>query len=249
MIDAIIGGDRDPFAARLIVLVGVAWLLLTLWSVSRYAPYLNHEILEHIPLALSAEYGALLLLFVAGWALMVVAMMLPGILPAVNHFRRQVGRTQSAVMLIMGYVTVWTIFGAMAHIGDVFVHEATHRFDRLATNEWVLTAALFALAGLYQFTPYKRTCLKAWHALGESQRSRRAGQLGLHYGLCCVGSCGPLMLLMFGVACGNVLVMLILGAIMAAEKKAPWGRRVSAPLGALLFGLGVIASLIGTGAI
>jgi predicted metal-binding membrane protein len=39
------------------------------------------------------------------------------------------------------------------------------------------------------------------------------------------------MLLMFVVGTGNVGWMLALGAVMAAEKNLPWGRRLSAPLG------------------
>jgi predicted metal-binding membrane protein len=39
------------------------------------------------------------------------------------------------------------------------------------------------------------------------------------------------MLLMFAVGTGSVGWMLALGAVMAAEKNLPWGRRLSAPLG------------------
>jgi predicted metal-binding membrane protein len=37
---------------------------------------------------------------------------------------------------------------------------------------------------------------------------------------------------MFVVGTGSVGWMLALGAVMAAEKNFPWGRRLSAPLGA-----------------
>jgi predicted metal-binding membrane protein len=44
------------------------------------------------------------------------------------------------------------------------------------------------------------------------------------------------MLLMVVVGVGNLGRMLVLGAVMAAEKGMPWGRRVSTPLGVLLIG-------------
>ena len=128
---------------------------------------------------------------------------------------------------------------------DIFVHEATHYFAWLGANEWLLSAALLALAGVYQFTHFKRACLAACRSLGETHESRHPAQVGLRHGLWCVGDCGPLMLLMFGVACGNVLLMLILGTIIAVEKNASWGRRISVPLGVLLLGCSVIVSLIG----
>ena len=49
------------------------------------------------------------------------------------------------------------------------------------------------------------------------------------------------MLLMFVVGTGRVGWMLLLGAVMAAEKNLPFGRRLRAPLGgALLAGAVVI---------
>lgn len=249
MIQAITRGERDLFTTRLIAVIGAAWVVLTIWSRSHYAPYLNHEILDHLPFTLSVEYVSLLLIFVAGWMLMVVAMMLPGILPPVTRFRREAGGTRRAVLLMAGYVGVWTLFGGMAHAGDVFVHEATHRFEWLGANEWVLSAVLLALAGVYQFTPFKRACLTACHAIGEPRRNRHAVRAGLRHGLWCAGCCGPLMLLMFGVACGNVLAMLILGTVMAVEKHASWGRRISLPLGLALLGFSVMVSLFGAGAL
>ena len=101
---------------------------------------------------------------------------------------------------------------------------------------------MLALAGLYQFSAIKYRCLDKcrtplsfvvarWR--GGAAR-RQAFALGLEHGAFCVGCCWALMLLMFVVGTGNVGVMLALGAIMAAEKNLPWGRRLSAPLGLAL---------------
>ena len=39
--------------------------------------------------------------------------------------------------------------------------------------------------------------------------------------------------------------MLVLGTVMAVEKNMPWGRRLSAPLGAFLLTWGLILALTG----
>lgn len=39
------------------------------------------------------------------------------------------------------------------------------------------------------------------------------------------------MLVMFGAGAGSVPLMLGLGTVTALEKNAPWGRRISTPLG------------------
>jgi predicted metal-binding membrane protein len=75
--------------------------------------------------------------------------------------------------------------------------------------------------------------------------------MGLHHGLYCVGCCWALMLLMFVVGTGSVGWMLLLGAVMAAEKNLPWGRWLSAPLGLALLawsgGIVVVGGLLARG--
>jgi predicted metal-binding membrane protein len=75
------------------------------------------------------------------------------------------------------------------------------------------------------------------HWRGRHDR-RNALLLGIHHGIFCLGCCWALMLLMFAVGLGNLSWMLLLGAIMAMEKNAPWGAKLSAPLGTALLGWG-----------
>ncbi|HSM55076.1 MAG TPA: DUF2182 domain-containing protein [Candidatus Sulfomarinibacteraceae bacterium] len=246
----------DTFATPLVALIAAGWLLLAIWSASPYAPYLNHEILEHLPFTLSLDYALLMLIFIAGWALMIVAMMLPGSLSQVAQVRRRLGRrpgsARPVVLFVGGYVALWTVLGGLAHFGDLFVHEATHRFSWLGANTWLIAAATLAVAGLYQFTPLKRACRQKCGLPAPELNRRTPGGaswarslwLGVRHGVYCAGTCWPLMLLMFAFACGNVLWMLGLGAVMAAEKNASWGRRMTAPLGILLLGAAVAVTLV-----
>ena len=68
--------------------------------------------------------------------------------------------------------------------------------------------------------------------------------LGAHHGAFCVGCCWAIMLLMFVVGTGNVGYMLLLGAIMALEKNAPWGRQLSRPLGFALLSWAAIVTAV-----
>jgi predicted metal-binding membrane protein len=110
----------------------------------------------------------------------------------------------------------------------------------------LIGAATLILAGGFQFSRLKYRCLEKCRAplsfvteywRGRAER-RNAFWLGIHHGVFCVGCCWALMLLMFGVGVGNVAWMLGLGALMAAEKNLPWGRKLTAPLGVALIGLG-----------
>jgi predicted metal-binding membrane protein len=110
------------------------------------------------------------------------------------------------------------------------------------------------LAGLYQFTPLKYQCLDKCRSplsfiMGHWQGSHEQAQafrLGVHHGIFCIGCCWSLMLLMFVVGMANIGWMLALGIVMAVEKNMPWGRRLSAPLGAVLLGWGLILVLVAT---
>ena len=80
-------------------------------------------------------------------------------------------------------------------------------------------------------------------ALARAEPYRDALSLGLDHGWFCLGCCWAIMLLLFIVGTGNVGWMLALGALMALEKNARWGARLSRPLGgALLAGAAAIAA-------
>jgi predicted metal-binding membrane protein len=235
--------DRRLFTALLLGLVVLAWLALWGWGQSPYGRFLDHEKLAEVEIGLNG--GALLVavVFVSGWTLMTFAMMLPTSLPLVQLFRRMTRRrTDSArlvVLLIAGYLSVWALFGVVAHAGDRGLHEVVARTAWLEANAWVIGAATVAVAGAYQFTPLKYQCLDkcrsplsfiAEHWRGSHDQAE-AFRLGVHHGIFCVGCCWSLMLLMFAVGVGSLGWMLALGAVMAVEKNMPWGRRISAPLG------------------
>ncbi|HEX9987460.1 MAG TPA: DUF2182 domain-containing protein [Chloroflexia bacterium] len=232
-------------------LIGLAWAVLWLWSQSPYGRFLSHEDMGMVHLGDSGS----LLMFVAGWTLMIAAMMLPTIIPLVSTFlimvRLRQDRTQLLTLLLIGYIGVWSIFGLVAHVSNWGVHQAVEHSPWLLDHAWLLGAVPLLLAGLYQFTPLKYYCLDKcrsplsfiatrWHG---RHPAAEALWLGVHNGLFCLGCCWLLMLLMFAVGVGNLGWMLVLGAVMFIEKTLPWGRRLSTPLGVLLLAWGQILIL------
>jgi predicted metal-binding membrane protein len=237
---------RRPFVATLAGLVGVAWLALWLWGNSPYGRLMSHDGIDA-----AGGGSALALTFVAGWTLMIVAMMLPSSLPLVVLFgsltRRRSDGWLLVALLLLGYLSTWATFGALVHAGDLGLHAAARQIDWLGSRAWLIGAATLVVAGLYQFSPLKYRCLEKcrsplsfitehWRGRGERGQAFR---LGVHHGLFCVGCCWLLMLLMFAVGVGSLGWMLTLGAVMAIEKNMPWGRRLSTPLGALLVAAGL----------
>jgi predicted metal-binding membrane protein len=231
--------DDRPFLIVAVALIGLAWLSLWIWGSSPYDRYLSHDALELIRLGNSY----LLAVFVGGWTLMVIAMMLPTSLPLINLFRGAV-RARSdqnwlVALLISGYLAVWVLFGVVVHVADLGLHQFAHSIHVLHAHPWIFAASVFAIAGLYQFTELKYRCLDKcrsplsfvssyWRGRDEW---RNSFALGVHHGVFCVGCCWSLMLLMFAVGHANLAWMFLLGVIMGAEKNLRWGRALAKPLG------------------
>jgi predicted metal-binding membrane protein len=245
--------DNRVFLPVMLALVALAWLSLALWGLSPWSRYLHHHSLVEIDLR---RNGNLLFVFVGGWTLMTVAMMLPTSLPLIALFRRMTTRRPDGVrlvtLLIAGYLAVWTLFGFAAYLADLGIHQIVSRSPAFSHHEWVIGAGVLLLAGAYQFTPLKYHCLDAcrsplsfisarWRGRDEARQSLL---LGIHHGVFCVGCCWSLMLVMFVVGMGSLFWMLLLGGVMAVEKNMPWGRQLSAPLGAGLISGAAAISLL-----
>ncbi len=246
--------ERFLFGATMAALVVGAWLVLALVGASPYAGYLDHRVVIE---SSALPFGMRLGVFVAGWLVMSVAMMLPSSLPLVTVFRTVTRRRErpgrDLALLIGGYLIMWAGFGLAAFLGDTVIHEGVERVELLESSEFLILPATLLVAGLFQFSPLKYRCLREcrspvgflashWHG---GDRRWAAFNLGLRHGLFCVGCCWALMLLMFAVGGVNLGWMLALGAVMFAEKAVSWGRWVTRPAGAVfaLWGVGLALRL------
>lgn len=192
---------------------------------------------------------------VGGWALMVVAMMLPPALPLLQTLRQLVSRQPDpwrlTVLGAMTFVGAWTAVGAAVVAGDLGVRALAERSWPEADPRWV-TAGVLVLAGVYQFTPLKDLCLRGCRSprsfvLAHWQGRRSPGTetvaLSGAYSLSCIGCCWALMLICFAVGTAALPVMVALSLVMAAERLVPWGRRLVRPSGLVLIVLGAVTAL------
>lgn len=251
---------RSRFLPFMILLVFMAWVTLWIWELSPYGRYLDHGRWTELGLAASIcralPAGDIVLpafLYIGGWVTMIAAMMLPTTLPLLDSFRRlnnrRENRWQLMGFLIAGYTVCWLLFGLAAHVLDWLLYETIGGSPWLVVNGWVLGAIVFAVAGIFQFSALKYRCLEKCRApIGfvlqywrNGGGRLRAFNLGAYHGAYCVGCCWALMLLMFVLGTGSVGWMLLLAAVMAAEKNLPFGQRFRAPVG-----YGLIALSAGT---
>lgn len=247
---------RLLFAPLLLALSACAWLALAAWEYSPYAHFMHAEALgipgvACAPPARAQQAG----LYLAGWLLMTLAMMLPTILPLVAVFakltERRPDRAALVAWLAAGYVAAWAAFGVVALALHALVHAWTADSGWLWAHAWIIGAGTLALAGAFQFSRLKYQCLDGCRSplafavsrwRGAAPR-REAVRLGADHGLYCIGCCWALMLLMFTVGLGNLGWMLVLAAVMAVEKNLPWGRQLARPLGVGLLAAGAVIAV------
>jgi predicted metal-binding membrane protein len=255
---------RRVFAFVIAALAIAAWFALWAWQRSPYGRWLDHG-----DWTSSGPAAALCSLVPGGtwlvpaavtasaWVLMIAAMMLPTTLPLVDSVERMTrGRGDGARLLclvVIGYVAVWGAFGLVAHGADAGLRKVFAESSWLADRAHWVGIAVITLAGAFQFSTLKYRCLdkcrtplsfviEHWHGIAPQ---RDALALGARHGVFCIGCCWALMLLMFAVGTGSLGWMLVLATLMAVEKNLPWGRRLSAPLGAVLLGWAAVLAFIG----
>jgi len=157
---------------------------------------------------------SLLDLFVM-WTVMMAAMMLPGAMPAIL---RQDGASRR-LAFATGYIGVWTAFSAAAALAQYALQAAGLLSESMALRSSIAGVMTIAVVLIYQFTPWKRRFLLQCRA--------RTQATGTRYGLSCLGSSGPLMLLLFVVGVMSLPCMIALAVWIVVEKTAPWGRRIA----------------------
>ena len=251
-------GSLEPLPAgiliSLIIATAGAWAL-TLYhalGTSRSMGSAVEDMAMHSMPAAGWSFGSLIA-FLAIWTLMMVAMMLPSAMPMMLIFASAQARRSSHVAvptwtLLAGYVLIWgtsgLIFYAVAEVGTIYVSH----FPALAPLG--LGAAL-VMAGLYQFTPLKKVCLRHCRSpfafVAQHWREGRVGALlmGARHGLYCLGCCWVLFTVLMAAGMMSVGWMLLLTLVVFAEKLFPHGARISHVVGVLFVVCGLLYAIDG----
>jgi predicted metal-binding membrane protein len=176
------------------------------------------------------DMTAVFLLFVM-WAVMMVAMMVPSAAPmilavlTVNHRRQAAARPLVPVgIFLCGYLAVWTAYSAMATLAQWGLHKAALLSPAMAAASPLVSGGLLLAAGIFQWTPLKRACLRSCRSplsfLMSEWRDGAAGAfiMGLRHGSYCLGCCWILMALLFVAGVMNLVWVAVIALFVMAEK-------------------------------
>jgi predicted metal-binding membrane protein len=175
--------------------------------------------------------------FLAGWLVMMAAMMLPSAAPLVLVYRRGASTTATTALTV-GYLVLWALTGVAAYAAHMTVEGSR------------AAAAVLVGAGLYELTPLKarflRVCRDVAGFLITRWRATTGGafRLGVEHGMYCLGCCWALMAVLVVAAAMGLAWAAVIALAVFAEKVLPGERLWRVAIAATLITLGVATLVV-----
>jgi predicted metal-binding membrane protein len=195
-------------------------------------------------------WGGMAASFVGMWDLMMAAMMLPSLVPALWRYRLAVSATAGmpvarlTVLVAIGYFCAWTLFGMLVFPLGAALAAAEMQWPWLARSVPAVTGVVVLVAGALQFTPWKtRHLARCRQALQRAPmlplRTSTVWRQGMCLGLHCCLSCANLTAIQLVIGVMDLRAMAFVTAAITAERLAPASKLVAQVIGAVVIATGL----------
>jgi predicted metal-binding membrane protein len=188
--------------------------------------------------------------FLGMWVVMMVAMMLPSLVPMLWRYRQAVDRRGErrigwlTAVVGVAYFFVWTVFGLAAFPLGVALAAIEMQEPALARAVPLAVGMVVLIAGSLQLTAWKAHQLACCREASGGQvlpaDAGTAWRHGLRLGLDCSRCCGVLMVLLLVLGVMDLRAMAVVTAAITAERLAPAGERIARAIGAVVVGAGLL---------
>jgi predicted metal-binding membrane protein len=198
--------------------------------------------------------------FLGMWIVMMVAMMLPSLVPMLWRYREAVVKTgetrlgRLTTLVCVGYFFVWIAFGMAAFPLGVVLVAVEMQQSALARAVPTAVGVVVLIAGALQFTAWKACHLVSCRASPGRGRTLQADagtawRHGVRLGFRCARCCVGLMAILLVIGVMDLRAMAVVAAAITVERLAPSGERVARTTGAVVVGAGLflIARAAGLG--
>jgi predicted metal-binding membrane protein len=185
------------------------------------------------------------------WVVMMMAMMLPSLVPMLWRYRQSVGWTcesrlaRLTALVGLGYFFVWTLFGLALFPLGVALAAVEMELPALARAVPFAIAVVVLIAGALQFSQWKAhhlACCREAPGRGRTLPAdpATAWRQGVHLGIHCSLSCANLTAVLIVIGVMDLRAMALVTAAITAERLAPAGKRVARAIGAVVAGAGLL---------
>jgi predicted metal-binding membrane protein len=248
LLEAVLLRDRVVVIAALTTIIGIAWIWILLGAgtgmsalaMTGGARMSGMAGMMMAPTKWTAGYAGVMF---AMWWVMMAAMMLPSAAPILLLFAR-VNRAEKARdrpyvptgIFAAGYIATWGGFSVLATGLQWALEQLDLLSPMMMTSSYWLGGAILIAAGVWQFTPLKRICLRhcrsplSFLVQGWRPGGLGAFRMGLAHGTYCLGCCWFLMGLLFFGGIMNLFWIGGLAVFVLLEKTirmGPWIGRIA----------------------
>jgi predicted metal-binding membrane protein len=197
--------------------------------------------------------------FLGMWTVMMVAMMLPSLVPMLLHYRQVVDtrngkcRDHLTALVGAGYFVVWGASGLLAFPVGITLAAVAMNLPAVSRAVPVATGVVVMIAGVLQFTAWKArhlACCRKSSTCGPPlpADAGAAWRYGLRLGLHCCYCCAGLTVVLLAIGVMDLRAMAAVAAVITLERLAPSAECTARLLGAVLIGAGacvIVAALFG----
>jgi len=188
--------------------------------------------------------------FLSMWVVMMVAMMLPTLMPWLWGYRQSVGRTDPermgrlTALVGVGYFCVWTVVGMTTYLLGVLMAALEMHRPLLARGVPWVTGGVILVIGVIQLSGWKAHQLdccraRASGANAHSGHALCAWRYGVQLGFQCSRCCANLMAIALLVGIMDLGAMAAVGTAILVERIAPADKAVARIIGSLVIVAGL----------
>ena len=198
--------------------------------------------------------------FLGMWVVMMVAMMLPCLIPTLWRYRQALageGAKRPGWLTTLvggGYFFVWTVLGIVIFPVGAGLAEFEMQLPAFSRTVPLAAAVVVLIAGAFQFTRWKTKHLACCRDTPQSRckwpaDGGNAWRQGLRLGLSCSYCCAGLMTILLVLGIMDLRTMALVTVAITTERLAPSGEIVARVIGAVVIGMGLymVARVVGVG--
>jgi predicted metal-binding membrane protein len=189
--------------------------------------------------------------FLGMWVVMMVAMMLPSLVPMLWRYRQAVGRAgethlgRLTAVVAVGYFFVWTMAGMATFPLGAALAALEMQQPSLARAVPVAAGVVVLSAGILQLTTWKtRHLVCCREAPGRTRTlpadARTAWRHGVRLGLHCTQCCAGLTVVLLALGVMDLRAMAVVAAAVTVERLAPAAEHAARTVGVAMVGGGLL---------